>query len=358
MPRTITEVVMWALGLLSVSLISYGVSSDVDVAVIVFPIAGAVVFGLTVFGVASYGTVSADPVSMAVPVRWGRRQPVFVREGAYFAAPFFPFLEEMLENVIQLKTVQLVFEEVRCMVMVDGQKYSGGTVRIGVAIAFIPDTDDIEQYFAFMNAGGQAGVLEALTGIVGESVRTIASDKEWDKIIFAKPEISAKLITLMTGEAPTDDTPEAIKEFIESILDGGRNDIRGLGIQISRINVYDIDTTGELRKVADTIVRENMERQGEQIDTTTMIARASLIIDEAKKRGETMLLKDALNFVQSDTGRAHRIIVDSQGSELLGASAIVGASRLPIPSAGNNNGPKMEGGTETPVQDSEPPQGT
>jgi hypothetical protein len=285
---------------------------------------------------------ASDPPSIAGLTRLGRRvYGLVLKEGYVFT---FPFLEDLIIESRVPETRTLEFAAIPTLAAeADGtantQKRSGGSVKAKVMFVYLPDINDAAEededhdgFNKFLNSGGRGGVNAQTEGMTGGTLRKYGSKKTWESMAFAKAEISADLIEMMTGEtipgrnADGSISDDAVKQYLDKTLTNGIADVHDLGIKIKRIEVIAIDPEGGLGEDAELEARETQQRRAERKDIETEAELAMIHIEKSKVGDKpTVTYKEALEYVRLRRNKnSSENIVRSSGNPILDAATVFG----------------------------------
>ena len=215
------------------------VSAGVFTTGILILIAGAVVSS----GMAN---IPAQPPTMAAVTFLGERTGETKREGLRFFLGY-PWLFGYIPVEVTKRNLDL-----------DGDKaivvwtQDAVPLKIGVSVAWIPDRNHITN---FLNTGGDAGVVDNLTDMIAEQVRSWALTShsgagDWRRILAAQKDTGAILMASLV-----DDTTGTRKSV----------HIQELGITIVRLNVKLITPAGKVAEAAELPAIERLRQEAEQI---------------------------------------------------------------------------------------------
>jgi hypothetical protein len=219
--------------------------------------------------------------------------------------------------------------------------------------------------------------------IFGGAIRAVATERTWEQLTFLESALAAVLAMRVTdarpiylprkdaaagaerelapqGEWPTDDkyrqmaedeanviqdpimyidsddiTPrervrrqKEIDWYLREALVDGVADIKGVGVQITRINIKDVTPIGALKEDAEAASREYQQRKRDNMDTATGLQLARQYLKEAQKNGEMLTLREAMRFTQTDRGRAKQLYVNANtDNPLIQAAAVYAENR-------------------------------
>lgn len=236
-------------------------------------------------------------------------------------------------------------------VMVPKPWESGGEVDLSFASVYEPDVRSKRAY-QLVRVGRQAGATRMLVGMISEALRKHAAQFTWEELQNMLPEISAGIVTLLTGVHPTirvqtddgtrtgrplrdtskesshrylaypEDHPDRllkpdevptraeIEYFLDEVALNGISDIRALGILIRRMNAFDFELTGALALAANLAAQEKQQRAGEEIDFKTEDMLATRYVEQSKAAGDSPVLtyERALELVRINRKRATEFI--------------------------------------------------
>ncbi|MBI2030113.1 hypothetical protein HYT05_00660 [Candidatus Kaiserbacteria bacterium] len=218
----------------------------------------------------------------------------------------------------------------------------------------------------FLNKGRRKKINSMLESKLGELVRHQGKAKTWEEFIFAKSSLSVEFITSLTGLEPPDINDDAaVKEFLETALVSGVEDVKDLGIKFHRINVTEVEPSGKLKQRMDEAASELLQRKAEQTDIGTALKLAKEILAgmgiseddlKAMSLGEReRLVGKALELVRIERGRAKENIVRSSGNPFADAAAMMqnpGGQKQPEADAPNI--PRSPPADQPPEEDTGP----
>jgi hypothetical protein len=346
------------------------------IAFLLFVIAGLFIFG-------GFRQVPANPPMVAVPTVWGTRQQSIIRERIVLVWPHFPIFEQLIfiGATRQARTFDL--KEIRCAAMLAASDKSksqmiGGSVSAKVGVVFQPDLDNPGGMIDYLNAGGKGWpplrhddeehvcvdeeaekrhdpdpVWKQLEITVMGTLRQEAGHRTWAAMVHSKAELSAMLVTRITGQPPSmrvvrnangipvpdldphtkyefkrepitpgyELTEDDYSLFLTQININGAKDVRGLGIVIRSITVEEVEPEGKLKQDAEESDREASQRDAEKLDFETEEILADRYVEKAKNRGETIPYKEALKYVRINRNRAEEVVVNTDDA-MLGAGAL------------------------------------
>lgn len=190
--------------------------------------------------------IPANPPTIAAVTFLGERTGETKREGLRFF-PGYPGLYGYIPVEITKRNLDL-----------DGDKaivvwtQDAVPLKIGVSVAWIPDRNRITN---FLNTGGDAGVVDNLTDMIAEQVRSWATTShsgagDWRQILAAQKDTGATLMASLVDE--TTETKKSVH-------------IQELGITIVRLNVKLITPTGKVAEAAELPAIERLRQEAEQI---------------------------------------------------------------------------------------------
>ncbi len=351
MPRTWTETIMVALLGAVVFCIGFGITYG---GFWMYAVAFVLVVIITVVGILSYEEVPSRPPSVALPVFLNKRYYLSlysIGEGPTFVLT--PIENLRVSNYLPV-VIPFRYDGVRCLLESDGKKIPGGLVTVEGSITLIPDVKVSERHMTFLNKGGHlrfktpqsttfdtapvgdgetSPIILQVLAMLGQDIREYGATMTWDELTFSKAALSVRLITMLTGLEPDDENDEAIKRFLTEGLSGGIADIVHLGVKIARLNIEEIEPAGKLAEDAEKAADEKLQRTAEEIDTDTSIRLAKKMIlatgiteEEfvAKPFEERQnLLREAMETVRINQGRATENIVRSSGNPFADAAAMM-----------------------------------
>lgn len=355
MPRTVTEWFM--IILMIVALLCGFLGQSFITSLLAITLTGFVV----IIGIIAYEEIPADPhPSVAMPTFLGRRYDVLIREGWVFV---FTYIEDLIIENIEPEELLLVFDNVSCnLEHKDGKPVPGGLVSVEVSVMYIPDHDDPERFRMFLNKGRRKKINSMLESKLGELVRHQGKEMTWEEFIFAKSSLSVEFITSLTGLQPPDINDDAaVKEFLETALVSGVEDVKDLGIKFHRINVTEVEPSGKLKQRMDEAASELLQRKAEQTDIGTSLKLAmELLAGMGISEGDlkAMPLKErerlvdkTLELVRIERGRATENIVRSSGNPFADAAAMMNN-----PAAKKSSEAETGNAPKSPTED-RPPEG-
>lgn len=320
-------------------------------------------FGVTAF-LLSFGgfilqgikEIPADPPHKAILTVWKKRQPIIKDEGWRF----FPFLgfwhDFILVNVTKVNQ-KLEDQKVRTPDLAE--------LKVPVSLTWTP-----VDFIAFLNSGGQKKVEEILKDIVQERLREWAfssgeGPQSWQELLAARDDATAILLKSILGDElkkipsslptsvllkyyskprkiPTKSEKESwgenwsrIDEVILDLDDNERSNLesaveirrqlisqvhRGngnfllkqLGISINRLNIGEIELSGELARVAELEVKEEREKAAETAEILHLVERISYLIKEKDAGGLGMTIEEAKEFLQTERGKVVKTISETK----------------------------------------------
>ena len=370
---------------------------------------GILFFVLAVLlGIGSLHTIPANPPTVAVPTVWGKRQTAVIHERLALASPIFPLVENLIIIGVTRQSRIVEVKNVRCKAIMASskklkkRKMIGSSVDIHVGLVFQPDVDHPGSLVDYLNAGGKGwppffhqdgelcvdkeaeerderdAVWKQLEIIITGALRQEASTRTWVEVAESKAELSAKLITRLTGQRPTvrvvrnahgipqpDLDHHTIYEYlIEPIPDGyelqeedymiflqeinanGARDVKGLGIVVRSATVEEVEPEEAVRHDAAESDREAAQRDAEKIDFDTELMLAEKYLEVAKKHGKEMVLDDALKYVRINRDRAEEIVINSTTDSFLAGAALIGGQRRERRPRGGRSGGSNRSGSE------------
>ncbi len=318
-------------------------------------------------------TIKNDPLEVGLLTFWGRRLEVVIREGNKLLAPFFPFMIGVIKIPVGREVLEQKFEVVARNKQVDAngnvEFQMAGKLSVEISLVFQPDYEAHNAGYRlkrYLISGRAAGVKVMLEQVLVTYTRYAALTHSWNVFMSLKAPLGAAIITkiagsqmrslnrvagtipandlLLEGDAywarpeiteasaveyllvhPVD-SPEyknryrEIERFLEIALKNGGGDVLDLGILLQRVNVEAIEPTGDLAAVADDPAVEDVQRTSETKDIATELVLAQMYRDV----DPSMSLKDALEFVRVNRGRAKELIVRSSGNPAVDAAALFG----------------------------------
>jgi len=380
------EIVLWCVGLTIFALLFVPV-------VAIFPF----IFGImTVIG--AVRSVPANPPTVAVTTIWGRRQRRVVRERLVLANPFFPIMEDLIfiGTTRQVRTIKLPNIRCRAVLAKAGKakkaKMIGSSVTAEMGVIIQPYFESAESMIAYLNAGGKGWpplchrdgdiaidheaeernerdrVWVQLETLLAGAMRQEATTRTWQELALSLKELSAKLVTRLTGETPSmrvRTTPDGIPipnldphagyeyeiepipaghtltdydyaYFLHTINSQGARDVHGLGIIIRAATLEDVEPEQSVKDDQARVDREAAQRVAEEIDFGTEDRLVRIYLKRAQKRGETLTYADALQMVRINRGRANESVVRGSGSSLVDAAALFRQQPPPKPPPGSS----------------------
>ncbi len=318
MPRTYTEIVVLFLFLGGIGLMVLG--SFIGAALIVLSI---------ILAFASIRTVPAQPPSVAMPTFLGARYDELIREGIVLVCPG---IEDLIIKDFLPEEKTLMYDEVRCQMKgTDGQRISGGSVTVEVSFVYVPDVSAARRFRLFLNNGGREKIDSIVEGMLGEAIRQQASMMTWEEITFAKAGLSADLIRILTDLTPEEGADDAVvKAFLQKALVNGVADVKDLGISVRRVNVVEVEPEGKLKENAEKQAIELLQRTAETTDVGTGINLTQDLLEAAQKHpGGVKEFLEFYKLQQVDRARRSAVSVDSSGTQLLDATALLKSTAPP-----------------------------
>lgn len=277
-------------------------------------------FGILVFALAailakvSYQPIPTDPPNVGLLTQWQRRTDVLREAGFAFIFRYFPLNEALVMDTVTPITVRFAFYEVRCratQLSATGNPRAGGAVTVKGVLTFTPDASAPERFGKFINSGRRPGVQQIVMPMLEKDIRFVATDVDWLMLAFSKASLTARLVTLLTGEGPREQTESGCKAFLEAIFEGALADIKGLGINIRQVEITSVEPEGALRKTAEGLAIEELQRlsEAEDIQTATMLARSLMTAS-----GGTLTFDQAWERISIQRGRTQATRVTGTGS--------------------------------------------
>ncbi len=394
---TPTEQLMLAWTLLGIVLMIFGFNAGIIIAIF-----GSVLGLIIYFG---WDEVKADPPMVAISTLFGHPLNRVIVPRIAFVLRLARF-----DGLIYIGTTQTEFDfkvKVRCakdsmidpvtlmpktIPLLDDQqqqvkvggvaKYvlkpweSGGEVELTFGCTFEPDTRRNRAY-QLVTVGRQAGARAMLTNMISEALRKHATQFTWEELQTMMPELSAGIITMLTGVHPSvrvrtddgtrngrplrdmrkdsphryltydesdpqrylgaDEVPSRaeIEYFLEDVVQNGMSDVRGLGIMLRRANAFDFALTGALAQAADLAAQEKQQRSGETIDFETEHQLAEKYITQAAAKGSTLDYVKALELVRINRRRATEIFY--RGVDHNPLAPLYAGSPAPVTPPANSN---------------------
>lgn len=286
---------------------------------------GFIALGLTLLFMFVSGKAAAtpDPPTILVPSVWNRRETVIINERRSWAFDYFPLSQDYTPLVVESQNLDLVLTGVRTLEHEEEDEEqehthataptvqataearrphkAGGEVTVKVSLTYNVDYSTPGRPNQYINAGKQPGVKTILSDVMGEATRQFATELTWEELTFLQEHLSVELIERVTGVQPTqkallvngkplrnldpkkpkyevDPNPRLpdeplnkwdIELFLDYIQKNGANDVRNLGIVITRLNVTEVVPEGELRHEAEKLAIEKQQRRAELRDAKT-----------------------------------------------------------------------------------------
>lgn len=238
--------------------------------------------------------ISAIPPTLGLVTIWGKRTKRVKREGWRFFAPFFPFLYDFIPINVEKKNIDFTPEDVRTKEKAE--------LSINSSLTYTPAQNYLIE---FINAGGENGVKNILSDMVGEKIREYSIEKSWEEVLETRTEMVRFLIGEIAG---LEDLPD-----IENVRRGnGTAIIESLGIVLNRFNVTNITIKGELAKAAELAAKEEREREAERVEQEHIRARIQELINMGFAPNK------AADIVQTERKKVEKKIFDIQGLENFG----------------------------------------
>lgn len=272
--------------------------------------------------------IPANPPHVGLVTIWGKRYPVKKGEGLTLLAPYFPFKYDIVLIRVEKRNEDFRFTDIRCKLESgsandnNAPAKSGGSVSADISITWQPTLDEGKEgkLLDFINSGKDAGVTSIMRDMLGEDIRQSGASRTWTEMTFATDELSVSLIGKLTGEEHGKENPtkEELKQFIKTTLQNGVSDIWDLGVTIRRLNVEKVEPEGELKGDAERAARERQQRTAEESETDTVV----VLMEKYRKKFPNLSDTEILNAVQTERGKASRIIVDGSGGDMSKAAAI------------------------------------
>lgn len=279
------------------------------------PFQGTLVLVLTaILAKVSYQPIPTDPPNVGLLTQWQRRTGVLREAGFAFIFKYFPLNEALVMDTVAPTTLQFAFSEVRCratQLSAAGNPMAGGAVTVKGVITFTPDASEPERFGKFINSGRRPGVQRIVVPMLEKDVRFVATDVDWLMLAFSKASLTARLVTLLTGEGPTEQTEAGCKAFLEAIFEGALADVKGLGISIRQVEITSVEPEGALRKTAEGLAIEELQRlsEAEDIKTATMLAQSLMNASNG-----TLTFDQAWERISVQRGRTQATRVTGTGS--------------------------------------------
>jgi len=262
-----------------------------------------ILLGATIiFFAISLRHIPADPPHIAVVTLLGQRLKKIKKEG-YRLFPFYPVIYNAVLINMTKKNQDLPPQVVRTRDLAE--------LEISVSLTWTPNEDYAIEY---LNHGGENGVKNILADMVRERLREWAisvdrGHKDWEEALRAQDEATTMLMKEIAG-LPSDLSKEKQKEIIMKIRTGdGVQPIPQLGITLNRLNIGEIKPEGELARVAELMVKEQKEREGEKVEISHAMDRIQEIMD---KLGCSYT--QAIELFQTERGKVSKKITEIKGS--------------------------------------------
>ena len=254
----------------------------------------------------SQTTIPSNPPVMGVMTPFGQPSStgLIKKPRVVFVYGGFPLYDGIVQVPLGLLNIDLSLKGVACGMADHIDDTAPRSYKSGGKVTFeVSWTGKVaanaEAAFSFVKAGGKDGVKGILDDEVAKEVRPYSARRTWETLVGEMKEIEARLQA--------------------RIIDR----LTQLGLDPGELDVKNIEPEGELAKDSEKAARELQQRRAEKADTETNLALAEEYIQRAKKSGETITLRDALEMVRIDKGRTQEVVTSSKGK---GSSPVVFAN--------------------------------
>src|SRR3989344_4183502 len=130
---------------------------------------------------------------------WGKKTSYIIEEGIKLFLPSFPWWIEAIEIEMTKRNVTITISDVPCKHISSGKIKTEGMVSATVIVSFtwMPDEDRLGN---FIKIRKDAGIESILTEKIGDEVRQMGREHDWQGLIFATDKINYTIIHKVTGD--------------------------------------------------------------------------------------------------------------------------------------------------------------
>lgn len=242
--------------------------------------------------------IPADPPNKGVLTIWGKKTSCVVGEGIKLFLPSFPWWIEVLEVEMTKRNVTITIADVPCKDTSGKRKDGGGMVNATVFVSFtwMPDTERLHNFIQMKKDSGVESILKEK---IGDEVRQMGRNYDWQGLTFATDKINYTIIHKVTGDRIEPSmTEDEIDEYLKKLAVEGSTDIIDLGIRIFRVNVSKVEVEKKVRDSADRLAVEKQERRAEVFEIETEIKQAEKLHKRYKTLGEPKTMEMCVHEIR------------------------------------------------------------
>ena len=242
--------------------------------------------------------IPADPPHKGVLTIWGKKTSYIIEEGIKLFLPSFPWWIEAIEIEMTKRNVTITISDVPCKHISSGKIKTEGMVSATVIVSFtwMPDEDRLGN---FIKIRKDTGVESILTEKIGDEVRQMGREHDWQGLIFATDKINYTIIHKVTGDPINASMDEkAIDDYLKNLALNGSTDIIDLGVRIFRVNVSKVEVEKKVRDSADKLAVEEQERRAEVFEVETELEQAEKLYKKYEKTGEKKTMAECVHEIR------------------------------------------------------------
>lgn len=242
--------------------------------------------------------IPANPPHKGAETYLKKRTGRFVDEGLRFF-PFFPFLFGFIPVDVEKKNVNLDGDRAQLVRAPDMAE-----VKVPVHYTYTPV--DLVMY---LNSGGESGVENILSDIIAQELRvwgvkSLVNRNSWKDLVRAGNSAVRDLIRAVTkagGFTPTTGQVNDVSNGTATLL------IPNLGIALNRLNVGEIEPTGEVAKAAEKAAKERSEREAEVVELEHINDRVIELMKPLPD-GPGLTAEQAIELIQTERKKVVKTI--------------------------------------------------
>lgn len=286
---------------------------------------GVFVLILTWFFTQGLREIPAKPPHKGVVTTFGTRTRVVAGEGLNFF-PLYPWVMGFIPVKVEKINKDFKDQKVRTTDLAE--------ILVPVSITYVPgihtkggvdegvviddertDADYLNQY---IDTGEKEGVENIIQDIINQNLREWAISREsgrtWKDTIENRGDAAKNLVERIVKMCDLIEEDNVSAEMHTNVLNGrARIPIYSLGITLLRLNLGEMEPTGELVKAAELEAVEMRQRDAEKVELKHVRRRALEI-----KSSLGISMKEAIDIVQTERSKVSREVKDyrlDQGAE-------------------------------------------